>query len=116
MQTTASDPAGAPENGQRKLAFSYKESAVETSIREFITRNLIFSENGYPYQDEDSFLQHGVIDSLGVLELVTFAGREFGVQVEPAEVTPENFDSVSRLAAFIRRKKNFTTEGTRVDS
>src|SRR5208337_2874139 len=77
---------------------------IEMKIRDFITRNLLFSETEYPLPDEASFLQRGVIDSLGVVELVTFAGEEFGIQVDPIEITPENFDSVSRLAAYIRRK------------
>src|SRR5438132_11054627 len=77
---------------------------IERKIRDCIARNLLFNEDGFPYEDDASFLQAGVIDSLGVLELVTFAGREFGVPVEPADVTPENFDSVDRLAAYIRRK------------
>jgi acyl carrier protein len=78
---------------------------VETKIRDFVARNLLFSEDGFPHADDVSFLQQGVIDSLGVLELVTFAGKEFGIEVSPADVTPDNFDSVSQLAAFIRRKQ-----------
>ena len=88
-----------------------KEVGIEPRIREFIAHNLLFSEDGYPYQDEDSLLQYGVIDSLGVLELVAFAGREFSVQIQSAEITPENFDSVRRFADFIRRKKNSNNGG-----
>ena len=77
---------------------------IEPRIREFVARNLLFNENEFPYSDDGSFLRAGIIDSLGVIELVTFVEREFGLQVQPAEVTPENFDSVSRLASFIRRK------------
>jgi acyl carrier protein len=78
---------------------------VETKIRDFVARNLLFSEDGFPHADDASFLQQGVIDSLGVLELVTFAGKEFSIEVSPADVTPDNFDSVGQLAAFIRRKQ-----------
>jgi len=78
---------------------------IESEIREFVARNLLFSEAGFPHGDDVSFLREGIIDSLGVLELVTFAGKRFGLTVEPHEVTPDNFDSVSRLAAFIRRKQ-----------
>jgi acyl carrier protein len=83
---------------------------IEPRIREFVARNLLFNENGFPYQDNHSFLREGIIDSLGVIELVTFVERRFALQVQPAEVTPENFDSVSRLAEFIRRKKNTPKE------
>jgi acyl carrier protein len=77
---------------------------IEARIREYISRNLLFSEEGFPYGDDESFLQVGIIDSLGVMELVEFVQRDFGIQVEQAEVTPDCFDSVARLAAFIRRK------------
>jgi acyl carrier protein len=83
---------------------------VESKIRDFVARNLLFSEEGFLYEDDASFLQQGIIDSLGVLELVTFAGKEFGLQVEPADVTPENFDSVNQMAAFIRSKQTLTPE------
>jgi acyl carrier protein len=78
---------------------------IEAKIRDFVARNILFAEDGFPYSDDASFLATGTIDSLGVLDLVTFAGQEFGLQVEPAEVTPENFDSVSRLSSFIRSKQ-----------
>lgn len=83
---------------------------IENKIREFVAQNLLFSENGFPYANDASFLANGVIDSLGVLELVTFATREFNLQIETSEVTPENFDSVNRFAAFIRRKRILPTE------
>jgi acyl carrier protein len=78
---------------------------IASDIREFVARDLLFSEAGFPHSDDVSFLQEGIIDSLGVLELVTFAGRQFGITVDPHEVTPENFDSVNRLTAYIRRKQ-----------
>jgi len=78
---------------------------IEAQIRDFVAKTILFNEDGFPHQDDASFLQNGVIDSLGVVELVTFTSKQFGVEVIPAEVTPENFDSVTRLAAFIRRKQ-----------
>jgi len=86
------------------ISNAQRHMEIETKIRDFIARNLLFNEAEFPHEDSASFLDKGVIDSLGVLELVTFAVREFGVQVDPKEVTPENFDSVTHLAAYIRRK------------
>ena len=77
---------------------------VEPLIRDFIARNILFSDNGFPHPDDVSFLQEGIIDSLGVMELVEFVQKTFGVKVEQSEVTPEHFDSGARLAAFVRRK------------
>lgn len=78
---------------------------IETKIKDYIAKNLLFSEEGYTYADDVSFLQEGIIDSLGVMELVEFVQKEFGIKVEQTEVTPENFDSVAKLAAFVKTKK-----------
>ncbi len=78
---------------------------IEAEIRDFIARNLLYAEGGYPHSDDASFLDEGVVDSVGVLELVNFVGEHFSIEIAPTEITPENFDSVSRLARFIRARK-----------
>ncbi len=77
---------------------------VEPKIRAYIAENILFSKNGYPHADEVSFLENGIIDSMNVLELVVFVEENFGVTVDDQEVIPENFDSVARLAEFVRKK------------
>lgn len=77
---------------------------IETSLRNYITRNILFSDGEYPYADDASFLETGVVDSLGVMELVMFVEEQFGIDVEDREVVPANFNSVSRLSAFVRGK------------
>ncbi len=76
----------------------------EPQIRDFIAKNLLYSSEGFTYADDASLLREGIIDSLGVVELVEFVQSRFGVKVDQQEVVPDNFDSVSRLAAYIRRK------------
>ena len=46
-----------------------------------------------------------LIDSTGVLELVTFLEEKYDVTVEDDEVTPENLDSVRLIAQFVQRKR-----------
>lgn len=75
--------------------------SIEQPIREFIATNLLFTE-GFTHTDDTSFLREGVIDSLGVVELVEFVQKKFGITVAQHEVTPDNFDSVAKLAAFVR--------------
>ena len=77
---------------------------IEARIRSYIAQNLLFSDNGFNYSDDDSFLQEGIVDSVGVLELVLFVEQTFGVDVHDQDITPDNFDSVSRLANYIRRQ------------
>ncbi|OLE67247.1 MAG: hypothetical protein AUG09_03450 [Acidobacteria bacterium 13_1_20CM_2_68_7] len=53
---------------------------------------------------EDSLLESGIVDSLGVLELVEFLERTFGVSVTEEDLLPENFDSIRRMAEMVDRK------------
>jgi acyl carrier protein len=77
---------------------------LEAEIKEYIAKNLLFSDNGFPYPDEASFLEEGIVDSVGVMELVAFVEEKFKLKIDDMEVTPDNFDSVGKLAAFVRRK------------
>ncbi len=74
---------------------------ISEKIRMYIAENILFSNNGYPYPDETSFLDEGIIDSMNVLELVAFVEENFGITVEAHEIVPDNFDSVCRIAAFV---------------
>jgi acyl carrier protein len=76
---------------------------VKTQVREYVAKNLLFSDNGFEYDDDDSFLQEGIVDSVGVLELVLFVEEKFGVAVDDQDITPDNFDSVNKLADYIQR-------------
>jgi acyl carrier protein len=71
---------------------------------QYVADNFLFSENGRQLSDDASFLEEGIVDSTGVLELVMFVEEIFDITVEDEEIVPENFDSVSRLAAYVRRK------------
>lgn len=75
-----------------------------TQIRDFVARNLLFSESGFSYDDDASFLDEGIIDSLGVIELVTFVEKRYGVSVLDHELVPNNFDSVNKLSTYIAQK------------
>jgi acyl carrier protein len=77
---------------------------IEHPIREFIATNLLYTTDGFAYTDDASLLQEGIVDSLGVVELVAFVQKQFEVKVEQQDVVPDNFDSVAKLAAFVRRK------------
>lgn len=78
---------------------------MREKIREFIFKNFLFEAADSNLKDDDSFLEQGIIDSTGMLELVVFLEESFGVKVEDEELVPENLDSVNSLADFITRKK-----------
>lgn len=78
-------------------------STIE-AIREFIFENFLFDAEDNELNNDDSFLEQGIIDSTGVLELVEWLEDNFGIQIGDDELIPENLDSVNLIAAFVSRK------------
>lgn len=79
-------------------------SETVKKLREYIFDNFLFTEDENALVNDDSFMEKGIIDSTGILEVVTFIEEEFGFKVEDEELVPENLDSVNNLAAFIQQK------------
>ena len=78
--------------------------SVEQKIRDYILDNYLFTDDQSALSSEDSFLDKGIIDSTGIMEVIFFLEEEFGVQVEDDEMVPENLDSVKNIVAYIDRK------------
>ena len=77
--------------------------AQKEKIKAFIVENFLFGEdNGL--KDITSFLDEGIIDSTGILELVDFLEQEFSVTIEDEELIPENLDTIANVDNFISRK------------
>lgn len=77
---------------------------VEENLRQFIVENILFSGGKYPYPDEASFLESGVVDSMSVMELVMYAEKTYKISIGDNEIVPANFDSIRNLSGFIRQK------------
>ncbi len=76
---------------------------TKAKIREFIVENFLFgSTDGL--EDHTSFLDEGIIDSTGVLELVGFMENEFSIEVMDDELVPENLDSIDNIAEYLANK------------
>jgi acyl carrier protein len=78
--------------------------SIAPVIRDFVISNFLFGQDGGRLSDTESFLENGIIDSTGVLELVAFLEQQFGIAVGDRELVPENLDSVVNAAAFVARK------------
>ncbi len=74
------------------------------ALRRFIGENFLFQEEVASLGDDASFLDNGIIDSTGVLELVCFLESTFGIEVADDEMLPENLDSIRAVTAYVRRK------------
>ena len=73
-------------------------------VRTFIFENFLFDAEESALGNDDSFLEQGVIDSTGVLELVEWIEETFEIKIDDTELVPENLDSVNLITAFIERK------------
>ena len=72
-------------------------------IRQFVIDNFLFGRD-WDLEDDASFLDNGVIDSTGVLELIAFLENDFGIKLQENELTPENLDSVDKLTTLIEMR------------
>jgi len=84
---------------------------VEEMLRKYIADNILFSKDGYPYPDDASFLENGILDSTNILELVMFVEEEFDITTEDNEIVPAYFDSVKNLSQFVRSKMDSKVGG-----
>jgi hypothetical protein len=83
--------------------------AIATKIGDYLSRNFLFSDQGFNYEDDASFLEQGIIDSYGFIELLYWVEEEFSISVADDEVVPDKFDSVRKLSTFILAKKSGST-------
>jgi acyl carrier protein len=80
------------------------KNATERNVRDFIISNFLFGVDDGSLKREDSFLQNGVLDSSGVLELVAFLEQSYKIKVNDHELTAMNLDSIQNVAAYVGRK------------
>jgi acyl carrier protein len=77
---------------------------ITERLREFVTTNFYVPAD-LELEDTTSFLDRGILDSTGVIELVAFVENQFGISVSDDELVPAHFDSLGALAGFIEKKR-----------
>ena len=78
---------------------------VKAALRQFIEQNFVLG-TALKLEDEDSFLDHHVLDSTGFLELVAFLEETFRMKIGDDEMVPENLDSIASVVSFVSRKRS----------
>ena len=81
-----------------------KKKYIET-VKEFVVEKFLFGDHD-EFQEETSFLEEGLIDSTGILELVMFLEETYGIKIEDEELIPQNMDSLRNIAQFLDDKLN----------
>lgn len=77
---------------------------IEQKLRQIVAETFLVGDESASLQGDDSFIEKGLIDSTGILQLVEIVEQEFGFKVEDEDLIPENLDSINRLVAFVERK------------
>ncbi len=80
------------------------KNGIKTELRKFITERFLPFTSLDSFLDADSFMEKGIVDSTGILELLEFIEEKFEIKVEDEEVIPDNLDSLAKLTEFITRK------------
>ena len=84
---------------------------TKKQLRDYIVENFLFGDTETEFTDNDSFMEKGIIDSTGILEVITYIEENYEIKIEDDELIPENLDSISNIVNFIDRKLN---EGSKV--
>ena len=77
---------------------------VESTIKHYITTEFLHGKKREIDPDE-SLIGSGVLDSLTLLQLISFVEEEFGVTVADSDMDPDNFESINAIEAFLERKQ-----------
>lgn len=80
------------------------KAPIAQEVRRFITTDYFLGRDDDALEDSTSFLEEGILDSTGVLQLITFLEETFGIKVENEEVVPDNLDSISKVVSYLSRK------------
>ena len=78
--------------------------SIREEIKTFIAQNFLFTTDVSSLGESESLLEKGIVDSTGILELVTHIEEKYGIRVLDQEMLPANLDSVAAIAGFIERK------------
>lgn len=80
------------------------KASIEQELRHFLADNFILDDGGAGLAVDESLTESGVLDSMGVLELITFIEERYGFAVPDEDTLPENLDSVERLVNYVARR------------
>ena len=77
---------------------------IKGTVRNYILQNFLMGDVGVALKDDQSFLDHRIIDSTGFIELVTYLETTWSLRIQDEEMIPENLDSLNNIERFVRAK------------
>ena len=79
---------------------------IKEPIREYIIQNFLFGDTETVFSDSDSFMENGILDSTGILDIILFIENTYNIKIDDDEIVPDNLDSLDNLEKFITMKSN----------
>ena len=89
---------------ESEITSGISESGIKLRVRAFVQENFLYAMPNFELGDDDRLLEKGVVDSMGVAEMIAFVETEFGVLTSDEEVSEANFGSLSAIARFVCAK------------
>ena len=80
-----------------------EQSKIAAEVKDYIEKNFVYDQETN-FKVDESLLDSGLVDSTGILEVVSFIEETFSISIEDEEMVPDNLDSVNKIASFIVRK------------
>jgi acyl carrier protein len=80
------------------------DAAVREKVRVFLVENFLYMRPKFVLADDDSLLRKGVLDSLGVMEVIGFVEQAWGVSVPQDDITEEHFGTVNGITSYVMRR------------
>ena len=81
------------------------DTAIESTIREFLIRDVFYDKDLTSLGPEESLLERGLLDSLSILKIVTFCEESFGITIPDTEVLPDHFDSIRAIGQMVEQRR-----------
>lgn len=77
---------------------------IKTDLREYIVENFLFGDTETVFADDDSFMEEGILDSTGILDIISHVENSYNIKIDDDEILPENLDSLDKMETFIKSK------------
>jgi acyl carrier protein len=79
------------------------------SLKQFILNEILMDHIQNSLSSSDLLIEKGLIDSIGIMKLITFMEENYSIEIDEEDLIPENFETISALSAFVVRKRNSLT-------
>ena len=89
-------------------------TAIVSKVRDFVTENFLYARPDFVLGDSDKLLGSGIVDSMGVMEIVVFLEEQFGIAVDDADITEENLGSLQAIAEYVGSRTGDLAEARQI--